>query len=264
MDYNKLFDMTGKVCIVTGGMGYLGSQVAKCLKDFGATVAIADIRESEARWKDAEQAAGDLFVPLDIDSTDSAQACFRKVADTFGKVDVLVHCASFGAGFGKDSKLEFMSDDIFRKGLDGNLVATFRMVREAVPYMKEAGGSIVTFGSMYGVVAPDLRIYGKDSNQTQPANYGPGKAGIIQLTRYAAGALAEYGIRVNCIIPGPFPNPKSQADNAGFAEILGGKTMLGRVGVNHEIAGPVLLLASDAASFMTGSSITVDGGWTAW
>jgi len=265
MDYQKLFDMTGKVCIVTGGTGYLGSANVNMLKAFGATVVVADIRASEERWANAKQAVGDMFVPLDISSTESVQNCFKTVEEKYGRIDVLVHCASYGAGFGKESKLEFMSDEIFEKGLGGNLVSTFRMVREIVPYMKKlGGGSIITYGSMYGVVSPDLRIYGKDSDQTQPANYGPGKAGIIQLTRYAAGALAEYGIRVNCIIPGPFPNPKSAADNDGFTEILGKKTMLGRVGVNHEIAGPVLLLASDASTFMTGSSITIDGGWTAW
>jgi len=264
MDYQKLFDMTGKVCIVTGGTGYLGSANVKALKDFGATVVVADIRASEERWANAEQTVSDMFVPLDISSTESVKACYQAVYDKFGHIDAVIHCASFGAGFGKESKLEYMSDEIFEKGLSGNIGATFRMLREAVPFMKEKGGSFVTYGSMYGVVSPDLRIYGKDSDQTQPANYGPGKAGIIQLTRYAAGALAPYGIRVNCVIPGPFPNPKSCADNDGFNEILGTKTMLGRTGVNHEIAGAGLLLASDASSFMTGSSITVDGGWTAW
>ncbi len=264
MDYSKLFDMTGKVCIVTGGTGYLGSACVGMLKDFGATVVVADIRASEERWANAEQAVGDMFVPLDISSTESVRACYKTVFEKYGSVDSVVHCASFGAGFGKEAKLEFMPDETFEKGLGGNIVATFRMIREVVPFMKEKGGSFVTFGSMYGVVSPDLRIYGKDSDQTQPANYGPGKAGIIQLTRYAAGALAEYGIRVNCIIPGPFPNPKSCADNQGFNEILSTKTMLGRTGINHEIAGPVLLLSSDASSFMTGSSITIDGGWTAW
>ena len=127
---------------------------------------------------------------------------------------------------------------------------------------KTGGGSIINYCSMYGVVAPDLRIYG-DNPQKQPPNYGAGKAGVAQLTRYAAGALAEYNIRVNCVVPGPFPNPKNQ-DDVRFNEKLATKTMLGRFDKSYELAGAVLLLASDASSFMTGTSITVDGGWTAW
>ena len=135
-------------------------------------------------------------------------------------------------------------------------------MREVIPYMKEKGGSIINFCSMYGLVAPDLRIYG-DSPQKQPANYGAGKAGVDQITRYAASALAEYGIRVNAVTPGPFPCPANQKDEE-FNQKLANKTMLGRFGQSYEIAGPILLLASDASSFMTGANIVVDGGWTAW
>lgn len=263
MDYNKLFDMTGKICIVTGGAGYLGSENVKALKDFGATVIVCDIRESEERWKNATQYNSDLFIPTDISSVDSVKEAYKIVYEKYGKIDVLVLCATYGAGYGKESQLEYMNDDIFMKGVEGSLGTTFRCIREVVPYMKESGGSIITYGSMYGVVSPDLRIYG-DSDQRQPANYGAGKAGALQLTRYAAGALADYGIRVNCVIPGPFPNPQAQANDNNFIEKLSNKTMLGRVGINHEMAGAVLLLASEASSYMTGTSITVDGGWTAW
>ena len=115
---------------------------------------------------------------------------------------------------------------------------------------------------MYGLVSPDLRIYG-DNPQKQPPNYGAGKAAVAQVTRYAAGALAEYGIRVNCVTPGPFPAPQNQSDPE-FNAKLAAKTMLGRFGKNYEMSGAVVLLASDASAFMTGSNIVVDGGWTAW
>jgi len=148
------------------------------------------------------------------------------------------------------------------RGVDGTIGVTFRGIREVVPYMKEQGGSIINYCSMYGLVSPDLRIYG-DNPQKQPPNYGAGKAAVDQLTRYAAGALAEYGIRVNAVTPCPFPNPRNQND-AEFNAKLASKTMLGRFGQSYEMAGAVLLLASDAASFMTGTNIVVDGGWTAW
>ena len=263
MDYSKLFDMTGKVAIVTGGTGYLGSTNVKALQAFGAKVVVADIRAAEERWANADQTVGDMFVACDIMSTESMKECFKTVYDKFGRIDILVNCAVVGAGYGKESQLEYMSDETFELGVHGSLSTVFRGMREIVPYMKEnGGGSIINYCSMYGLVSPDLRIYG-DNPQKQPPNYGAAKAGVAQLTRYAAGALAPYGIRVNCVTPGPFPNPRNQ-DDAAFNAQLAGKTMLGRFGVNHEMAGAVVLLASDASTFMTGTNVVVDGGWTAW
>ena len=261
MDYKKLFDMTGKICVVMGGIGYLGSECVKALKDFGATVVSADLRLEEDRWENAAHVA-DLYLACDVSSTESIRQTFQTVANRYGRIDVLVNSASYGAGFGKGSQLEYMDDDVFYKGVDGTVGVVFRTMREVTPHMKAHGGSIINFGSMYGIVAPDLRIYG-DNPQKQPPNYGAGKGGVDQITRYAASALSEYGIRVNAVTPGPFPHPTNQTD-VEFNKKLENKTMMGRFGQNYEIAGPVLLLASDASSFMTGSNICVDGGWTAW
>ena len=255
MDYRVLFDMSGKVCIVTGGSGHLGSENVKALKDFGATVVNADMRERDV--------GADLFIKTDISSKESISLLYKTVYDKFKKIDVVVNCANFCKGHGKDSQLEFMSDEIWQSGIDGSLNSTFRAIREVIPYMKERGGSIINYCSMYGLVSPDLRIYGEDNPQKNPPNYGAAKAGVAQLTRYAAGALAKYGIRVNSVTPGPFPAPGNDADKE-FMAALSSKTMLGRYGKNYEMAGAVLLLASDASSFMTGSNIVVDGGWTAW
>lgn len=263
MDYKKLFDMTGKVCIVTGGTGYLGCENVKALKDFGATVVVADLREAEQRWDGAPKYDYDLFVQTDIGSTESMKNLFKTVAEKFGRIDVLVNCANFSKGHGKESWIENMDDETWMVALNGSILSTVRGIREVIPYMKEnGGGSIINYCSMYGIVAPDLRIYG-DSYQRQPGNYGTAKGGVLQLTRYAASALAPYGIRVNAVTPGPFPNPANQGDER-FNNELAKKTMVGRFGVNHEMAGAVLLLASDASTFMTGTNIVVDGGWTAW
>lgn len=261
MDYKKLFDLSGKVCVVTGGTGYLGTESAKILKQYGATVVVADVHENAEYWEDAI-VSYDQYRYCDLSSTESIRNCFKQVADQYGKIDVLVNVGSYGAGFGKKSQMEFMTDEDFQTGVDGTVGTTFRAMREVIPYMKKAGGSIINYGSMYGVVAPDLRIYG-DNPQKQPANYGAGKGGVDQITRYAASALSEYGIRVNSVIPGPFPCPRNQGDKE-FIQKLANKTMVGRVGQSYEIAGAILLLASDASTFMTGSNIVVDGGWTAW
>ena len=263
MDYKKLFDMTGKVVVVTGGTGYLGSANVKCLKDFGATVAAISRRAASERGEKEYPFDCDMFVKGDVSNAESVRDCFKQIYDKFGRIDVLVLTANGGsAGFGKKDHLENMTDDEFTTGVMGPVGASFRCIREVMPYMKERGGSIILYSSMYGLVAPDLRIY-TDDYQRQPPSYGTGKAGVVQLTRYAAGALAEYNIRVNCVTPGPFPNPSNQKD-LEFNQQLANKTMLGRFGQNYEMSGAVLLLASDAGSFMTGTNIVVDGGWTAW
>ena len=183
MDYKKLFDMSGKICVVMGGIGYLGSECVKALKDFGATVISADLRLTEDRWNDAAHDA-DLYIACDVSSSESIREAFKTVGDKFSRIDVLVNSASYGAGFGKESQMEFMSDEVFNRGVDGTVGVVFRTMREVIPWMKKYGGSIINFGSMYGLVAPDLRIYG-DNPQKQPPNYGAGKGGVDQITRYA-------------------------------------------------------------------------------
>lgn len=142
-----------------------------------------------------------------------------------------------------------------------NLSATFALARAARNRMRP-GSSIVLFSSMYGAVAPDPRVYAPPM-LPNPVEYGVGKAGVSQLTRYLAVAWGPDGVRVNAVAPGPFPNPDAGNDT-DFVARLADRVPLGRVGVPAEVAGPVLLLASDAGSFITGQSIYVDGGWTTW
>ena len=255
MDYKALFDMTGKVCIITGGSGYLGSGNIKMLKDFGATVVNADRVNRDV--------GADMFIEHDIASLDAVKSLFKTVYEKYGRIDVLINCATFCKGHGTGNPIEDMPDDVWQVGIEGSLNSTFRAIREVVPYMKKTGGSIINYCSMYGLVSPDLRIYGPSNPQKNPPNYGAAKAGVDQLTRYAAGALAQYGIRVNSVTPGPFPAPGNDKD-PDFNKALSSKTMLGRFGKNYEMAGVVLLLASDASSFTTGANYVVDGGWTAW
>ncbi len=255
MDYKALFDMTGKVCVITGGSGYLGSGNIKMLKEFGAIVVNADKVERDV--------GADMFFEHDISSTESFKALFKATYEKYGRIDVLINCATFCKGHGSGNPMEEMPDDVWQVGIEGSLNSTFRAIREVVPYMKENGGSIINYCSMYGLVSPDLRIYGPNNPQKNPPNYGAAKAGVDQLTRYAAGALAQYGIRVNSVTPGPFPAPGKDKDPE-FNKALSSKTMLGRFGKNYEMAGAVLLLASDASSFTTGANYIVDGGWTAW
>lgn len=252
-----LFSMQNKTVVITGGSGYLGTAIAEGLASLGATIVVSDV--AEPRHIRCEH----LYVPCDVSSTESIRTMLRMAYERCGSIDVLINGATYGAGYGAQGTVDKMSDDDWFRGVDGALGTTFRCTREVVPYMeRQGGGSIVNFASMYGIVSPDPSIYG-DSGANNPANYGAGKAGVLQFTRYCAAHLAAKGIRVNSVSPGPFPNPAVQQNEAFLAE-LNRKTMLGRTGKSEEIVGAVALLASDASSYMTGSNITVDGGWTAW
>ena len=250
-----IFDLTGKVCIVTGGSGYLGSACIDAMKGLGATMVNADIRPNP----DGKE---DLFYPCNAKEKDAFKKLFQTVYETYGKIDAVVNCALYGPSAWKSKFIENMSDENWEEYVDGTLHSVFRSVRDCVPYLKGNGGSIVNFCSMYGLVAPDFGIYG-DNPQRNPPCYGASKGGVLQLTKYAASDLAKYNIRVNCVSPGPFPKVSNQSDPAFNAQ-LASKTMLKRFGQNTEIAGAVALLVSDASTFMTGSNICVDGGWTAW
>jgi gluconate 5-dehydrogenase len=253
----NIFSLEGKNIIITGGSGYLGSAIVEGLIAFGARVVIADVKQSNIDSPNVH------YIHCNVGETESIRQCFNAAREQLGKLDVLINCANIGTGGKPDQTVETMSDADWQKGVDGAVGTAFRCTREIVPYFEEnGGGNIINFGSMYGMVSPNPAIYG-DSGANNPPNYGAGKAAVLQFTRYCAGHLAAKNIRVNSVAPGPFPNPHFQ-QNPDFVRELEQKTMLGRIGKASEMVGPVLLLASDASSFMTGANIVVDGGWTAW
>ena len=257
---SDLFSVEHKTVVITGGSGHLGGAVVKALLAGGAQVVNASRRAAEP---EPGYTGILLNIHCDVSKTESVCAMFAEAEKRFGRIDVLINCAVYGAVYGPDATVERMSDDDFALGMDGGAGTAFRCTREAIPYFKKAGrGNIINFSSMYGVVSPDPSIYGV-SGQNSPVNYGVGKAAVLQLTRHSAAHLAQYNIRVNSVTPGPFPiltrNPPQE-----FLDNLSNKTMLKRIGQPEEVAGPVVFLASDASSYMTGANIAIDGGWTAW
>lgn len=261
MSIRSLFDLSGKVALVVGASGHLGSEIARTLADLGASVVLSS--RSRASCEAIMQTLTcdpnhqhHEALTCDVTSTASVEELRDHLLGHYGRgVDVLVN----SVWAGEKSDWQDMSDDGWFLDINASLTGTFRMIREFAPTMP-TGGSIINIASMYGHVAPDPSLY--DGNAyVNPPSYGAAKGGVIQLTRYFASFLARQQIRVNAISPGPFPFGETLRDEA-FMEALRHRTLLGRVGNPEDLSGVIALLASNASSFLTGQTIQVDGGWT--
>jgi NAD(P)-dependent dehydrogenase (short-subunit alcohol dehydrogenase family) len=257
------FRLDGRIAFISGAAGHLGRPMAWALASAGARI-ILNGRNGERLTQFAAelrergfQADCALF-----DLTD-----FGRVRDYFSglsRLDVLVNNAITMS----PRDVASLTPDDFEQTYRSSVTASFEAVRAARSALGSAArlagdASVVNISSMYGNVSPDARVYGSPE-QASPFHYGPAKAALQQLTRHLAAELGRERIRVNAVVPGPFPRPTTRSSDPKFAERLAARTMLGRTGEAAEIAGPVLFLASPASSFITGASIAVDGGWTAW
>ncbi|MDD3167988.1 MAG: SDR family oxidoreductase [Eubacteriales bacterium] len=259
-----LFDLTGKNVLITGGTGHLGSAMCEGLAAYGANVILTSTDYDRANR--AAESLSDTYrtscsgIKLDFTYPGDIEQGVNRIVSEFGSIDVLVNNACLGTmGF-----LEDFDNETWDIGIDGSINGVFRLTQKVLSQMKtQKKGSIINIASMYGMIAPNPALYQGDVTLNNPANYGAGKAAIIQFTRYVAAYYAKYGIRSNSISPGSFPNPAVQ-QNKEFVGRLSEKSMLGRIGQPDELKGILVLLASDASSYITGQNICVDGGWTAW
>lgn len=253
--------LEGKTIWVTGGAGYLGSPITIELDRSCAKVLCFDLPgRAEALVRD-RKLTRTVPLALDINHAEGLPAALAALLAEHGVPDGVVHLVTASS---RGKPLEGLSAEEFQRTFDLALTPTFVLCRTLAERMKERGsGNIVLFSSMYGLVAPDPRIYHAPM-VTNPLDYGAAKAAILQMARYLAVHYGPAGLRFNCVTPGPFPNPAVQQADPEFIGDLGKKTALRRIGYNQEIVGPTLFLLTDSASFVTGHSLVVDGGWTIW
>ena len=257
---NALFDLSGCTALVSGASGRLGPSMVQTLVDAGAHVVA--VARDVGRLEHALDGVPAELRSCDITTADWP-ALVASVAEERGRIDVLVN----NAHVGRSGSLRLAQAEDFAEAFGLAVTATadgINAARDGLRASAESGGpaSVVNIASMYGVVAPDPRVYESEEGRNPPA-YGAAKAAMLQLTRYAAAELAPDGIRVNAITLGPFPGAATPETEALFGRIAA-RTMIGRVGHPSEVATALLFLASPASSFVTGSNVTVDGGWTAW
>lgn len=260
----SLFDLTGKLAIVTGGYGHLGSAMVRALAENNAKVIVAGRSEEKFAAAFSEEERRSIeFQKIDITSSDSISQCINTVNKEFGRIDILVNNAHTARG----NSQENMSDEDWAYTMDGVVGSVHKAIRAIIPVMKKQGaGKIINITSMYGMVSPDFSMYKSDDCEayTNPPHYGAAKAAMIQLTKYYAVLLGEHNIQVNAISPGPFPKESIQLENPAFIERLKNKNPLRKIGKPEDLAGVILLLSSKGSNFMTGQTIQVDGGWTIW
>ena len=265
MDIKKLFDLSGRIVIITGAAGNLGSKYAEGLTQAGANVVLADIDYATCKQlgKQLENkySIKNLAIKLDLNDKSSIENMVSKTMKQFSKIDILINNAAY-QGNSKSRKIKFENFPLneWNKAISVNLTGVFLTCQEVGKIMvKQKYGNIINISSTYGLVAPDQRIYGT-SGQNAAAFYSATKAALVNLTRYLASYWNRSGIRVNSLSPGGVEN--SQESN--FIKKYSEKTMLGRMANKNEYVGAIIFLSSDASSYMTGSNLIVDGGWTAW
>ncbi len=268
------FDMDGRVVAVTGGAGMLGTVYARALAAAGAHVVVADIDGDAAAELAAavtrESGVRALGVRVDVTDKASVEAMVRETLDAYGRLDVLVNNAAIDPKFDAANAgrhvtaFEDYPLELWNRSIQVNLTGMFLCTQAAArPMLAQGSGVVINVSSIYGLVGPDQRIYekpGQAEREVKPVDYSVTKSAVLGLTRYLAAYWAGRNIRVNALTLGGVYNDHDD----GFVSRYSSRAPLGRMAQRDEYCGALLFLASDASSYMTGSNLVVDGGWTAW
>ena len=270
---SDLFSLEDKTVVITGGLGQLGRCYAHALLDAGANVALWDV-DVETRLNDPSLRVfvdhpSVMAVECDITDRASVEAAAETVAIRYGTPHGLINNAALdsppGAPASENGPFESYPEESWKRVMDVNVNGVFFCCQVVGKMMADAGrGSIVNVSSTYGVVSPnqDIYEYRREQGETfyKPAAYSASKSALINFTRYLATYWAKQGVRANTLVLGGVFNHQDEAFLAEYAK----RVPMGRMADENEYNGAVLFLLSEASSYMTGSQLVMDGGWTAW
>lgn len=264
MDIKEMFDLNGRVAIVTGGATHLGHAMAESLGELGAFVFVASRRADvceQVAFSMRENGINCTGLRCDVTVEEEVDSLVNGVVKEHGRLDVVV-CNSGGNAI-PATYVPNGSREEFEATVGLNLTGTYLCAQAAARVMiPQRSGSIITIGSIHGALTTDKRFYKGLDFSRGAAAYQSAKGGILNLTRHLAGELGEYGITANCISPGQIPRPDRRSPL--LEERILQNIALGRVGIPEDLKGVVALLASPAGAWMTGQNLIVDGGWTIW
>ena len=268
--------ITGKIIYLTGGMGLIGKTIARSFLLQGALVIIADINLEECEIltkeykKNGIKSTNFLFSKVDISNKKSCEESVYQVFKKFGRIDVLINNAAIDAKFDKsgtskinNSRFENYPINALKKSVEVNLLGTIIITQVICKYMlKQQSGNIINVASTYSLVSPNQNLYnfGDGIDKYKPVDYIASKSFIPNFTRYIATFYAKENIRCNAIVPHGISNGHSDEFLANWNKL----SPIGRMCDRDELIGPFTFLASEASSYMTGSIISIDGGWTSW
>lgn len=260
-DYLAKFSLSRKVAFVTGGLGLIGLEISKAFAAAGAKTVILDIDDDKGRQVEKEiqsQGYRAAYEHFDVTDLERSKTKLKEFLEKYNRIDVWANCA-YPRTEDWGCEVEKISLDSWRKNVDLHLNSYAWLSRDVALIMKEQqSGSIINLGSIYGVLGSDFTIY-DGTEMTMPMAYSAIKGGIVNLTRYLASYFGKHNVRVNNICPGGIFDSQEPI----FVRNYEHRVPLKRMGRPEEIASAVLFLASDAASYVTGATIMVDGGWTA-
>jgi NAD(P)-dependent dehydrogenase (short-subunit alcohol dehydrogenase family) len=246
---NKWFDLSKKKCVVVGSEGLLGRGILKALEDSGAQVIGLDTKSSKRK----------TTLKLDITKEKEVADFFRSIKNSSGEW-AFINCSYPRTENWGSLNLENVSLDSFTKNTEIHLGSAFVFSRESAKFLRtHGGGSLINFGSIYGVVGPDLEIY-RGTKLQNPSPYAAIKGGINGLTRYIATTYGKHQVRANVVCPGGIFDGQPHS----FVKAYEKRTPLGRMAKVDDIAGVVAFLVSPAGQYINGQILMVDGGWTAW